>query len=44
MRVFRNTWFARFSRKQGISDARLAELIDLKHFTEVHDHDKEIPK
>ena len=28
----------------GLSDSRLAELIDLKHFTEVHDHDKEIPK
>lgn len=28
----------------GLSDSDLAELIDQKQFTEVHDHDKETPK
>ena len=28
----------------GLSDTRLAELIDQKQFTEVHDHDEETPE
>ncbi|PLC55241.1 addiction module toxin RelE [Pollutimonas nitritireducens] len=28
----------------GLSDTHLAELIDQKQFTEVHDHDEEIPE
>ena len=28
MRVFKNTWFARFARKEGISDEELREIVD----------------
>ena len=28
MRVFKNTWFARFARKEGISDEELRDIVD----------------
>ena len=29
MRIFKNTWFARFAEKEGITDAELRELVNL---------------
>ena len=28
MRIFKNTWFARFADKEGITDGELRELVD----------------
>ena len=28
VRVFKNTWFARFARKEGISDEELRDIVD----------------
>ena len=28
MRVFKNTWFTRFARKEGISDEELRDIVD----------------
>ena len=28
MRIFKNTWFARFAEKEGITDGDLRELVD----------------
>ncbi|MDR2717661.1 MAG: type II toxin-antitoxin system RelE/ParE family toxin, partial [Treponema sp.] len=28
MRIFRNTWFTRFAKKEGITDSELRETVD----------------